>query len=613
MLQLGFVFNVISDGLRTVHECNAQGQTWRKSIPDLRGDFSVLPNLDGSGKTVYQLRFLGAEGFLIALVKPQEGNMGRGADHSAAWIHVPACAKISGEELVNVLNDVEQAISRKEGTDTDKLNSVFAKEYSENSLRQPMISRLSSKADGPIAVRNYSATPGENATLTEVLDALAQSVYAEYKSVFLVDVVADLQVAPTVKTITEPLKKLVVVEPPEAKDNFVPYICVGTHNPEEITGMSDEVEDETEHEEVFKETREIEEGETLTIRWKRDGFAPIEKKVEVKSNINFGKVFEFTDDDVKRHFVRDFFNVISSKEEPISNAEISIDNQLLTEDGLCIPKKDEYEIHVHADEYEDYKESVGCNPLSTEQPMSITLKKSNYVYDGDLLYREIVVGRLKCSIDRELYDFTDSDSLTLVLNGDDWQIRSPKSTFGARWISKVKLWPCKVKMILIFLAIVLGFGLWFAKNATDNAPRIEKNNNPDSETGPFSSSEDSLEMVKAYLDKNRKWSRDSLEKFSSSKGLFDVLNNYQLRDLSKYQTIVDKSKKLQRIVDCKKQLNGSFPQDKYCNDNEITVDKYINKLERTAAQDETKSTIESRNNKATKNIPGREKGENNQL
>lgn len=168
-------------------------------------------------------------------------------------------------------------------------------------------------------------------------------------------------------------------------------------------------------------------------------------------------------------------------------------------------------------------------------------------------------------------------------------------------------------MILIFLAIVLGFGLWFAKNATDNAPRIEKNNNPDSETGPFSSSEDSLEMVKAYLDKNRKWSRDSLEKFSSSKGLFDVLNNYQLRDLSKYQTIVDKSKKLQRIVDCKKQLNGSFPQDKYCDDNEITVDKYINKLERTAAQDETKSTIESRNNKATKNIPGREKGENNQL
>lgn len=584
MLQLGLVFNVTSGGLRTVHQCNAQGQTWTKSIPDLRGDFSVLPNLDGSGKTVYQLRFLGTEGFLIALVKPQKGNMSRGADHSAAWIHVPARAKISGEELVNVLNDVEQAISRLEGTDTAKLNSVFAKQYSENPLRQPLISRLSSKADGPIAVRNYSATPGAIATLTEVLDALAQPVYAQCKSVFLVDVAAGLQVASTVKTITEPLKHLVVVEPPKAKDNFVPHL-----RSEENQAIE------------FKEPQEFVEGETLTVYWGRKGYATIEKQVRVVQGLNADEAFKFGANDVKRLLLPSFFTVRSEKGPLISNAKIRIDNIILTDKGLPFTEADwtkKHNIMVLAEGYEN-KNSDDALPT---QNLTISMKAKVFgdrrtlpLYDGSVKIAKVTIevrGKRRISIN------------DLILKNGELQLKSSKSKGSANQRNTGKglgLYWERVALIVGVLIIILGglfvaYKLWTEdkEDAKPTPESIEVSSNPDSETGPYSSSGDSLdfEMVRAYLDNNEKWSRDSLEKFSSSEGLFDALNEYQLEALSNYQAIVDKSEKLRQIEERAKEMNGPFPKGKFADNNVITVDNYIKKLKRiladkSAAKNET--------------------------
>ena len=579
MLQLGLVFNVTSGGLRTVHQCNAQGQTWTKSIPDLRGDFSVLPNLDGSGKTVYQLRFLGTEGFLIALVKPQKGNMSRGADHSAAWIHVPARAKISGEELVNVLNDVEQAISRLEGTDTAKLNSVFAKQYSENPLRQPLISRLSSKADGPIAVRNYSATPGAIATLTEVLDALAQPVYAQYKSVFLVDVAAGLQVASTVKTITEPLKHLVVVEPPKAKDNFVPHLrSVGE----------------------FKEPHEFVEGETLTVYWERKGYDTIEKQARVAQGLNADEAFKFGVNDVKRLLLPSFFTVRSEKGPLISNAQIRIDNVILTDKGLPFTDAEwtkKRRIMVLAEGYETKNID---DALPTQPGLTISMKAKVFgdrrtlpLYDGPVKIAEVTIeirGKRRISIN------------DLILKNGELQLKSSKSKGSANQRNTGKglgLYWKRVALIVGVLIIILGglfvaYKLWTEdKEDTKPTPEpIEVSSNPDSETGPYSSPEDSLEMVTAYLDNNPKWSKDSLEKYSVSKGLFEALNTYDLSRLDQYQNIVRKSESLGRIADLANEMKGSFLGGKFADNNEITVDNYIKKLERiladkSAAKNET--------------------------
>lgn len=580
MLQLGLVFNVTSGGLRTVHQCNAQGQTWTKSIPDLRGDFSVLPNLDGSGKTVYQLRFLGTEGFLIALVKPQKGNMSRGADHSAAWIHVPARAKISGEELVNVLNDVEQAISRLEGTDTAKLNSVFAKQYSENPLRQPLISRLSSKADGPIAVRNYSATPGAIATLTEVLDALAQSVYAQCKSVFLVDVAAGLQVASTVKTITEPLKHLVVVEPPKAKDNFVPHLPSVENQPIE-----------------FKEPHEFVEGETLTVYWGRKGYATIEKQARVAQGLNADEAFAFGANEVKRLLLPSFFTVRSEKGTPISNAQIYIGNTLLTDKGLTFTESDWIKPHRIKVSAGGYKTKNIDKALLTQQELSISMEEMVFEkkYSFPLRNGKGVVAEVTIEI-RGKHQISING---LILKDGVLQLKSSKSKGSANQRNTGKglgqYWK-RVALILGVLIIILGvffvaYKIWTEHKevAKPILESVEGSSNPDNETGPYSSPEDSLEMVKAYLDNNKKWSKDSLEKYSFSKGLFDVLNNYQLEALSGYQVIVRQSKKLQDIAVYANEMNGSFPQNPYCNDNVITVDKYIKKLERTPEKPAAKS------------------------
>lgn len=591
MLQLGLVFNVTSGGLRTVHQCNAQGQTWTKSIPDLRGDFSVLPNLDGSGKTVYQLRFLGTEGFLIALVKPQKGNMSRGADHSAAWIHVPARAKISGEELVNVLNDVEQAISRLEGTDTAKLNSVFAKQYSENPLRQPLISRLSSKADGPIAVRNYSATPGAIATLTEVLDALAQPVYAQYKSVFLVDVAAGLQVASTVKTITEPLKHLVVIEPPKAKDNFVPHLPSAENKAIE-----------------FKEPHEFVEGETLKVYWGRKGYATIEKQARVALGLNSDEAFKFGANEVKRLLLPSFFIVRSEKGTPISNAQFRIDNVILTDKGLPFTDAEwtkKRRIMVLAEGYETKNID---DALPTQPGLTISMKAKVFgdkrtlpLNDGPVKIAEVTIeikGKRQIGIN------------DLILKNGVLQLKSSKSKSSANQRNTGKglgqYWK-QMALIVGVLIIILGglfvaYKLW-TEDKEDAKPipqSIEGSSNPDNETAPYSSPEDSLEMVTAYLDNNTKWSKESLEKYSVSKGLFDALNTYDLSRLNQYQNIVSKSKSLGQISDFAKQMNGSFPGGKFADNNEITVDKYIKKLESALKKPAAKNESPQQDPKAPK-------------
>lgn len=570
MLQLGLVFNVTSGGLRTVHQCNAQGQTWTKSIPDLRGDFSVLPNLDGSGKTVYQLRFLGTEGFLIALVKPQKGNMSRGADHSAAWIHVPARAKISGEELVNVLNDVEQAISRLEGTDTAKLNSVFAKQYSENPLRQPLISRLSSKADGPIAVRNYSVTPGAIATLTEVLDALAQPVYAQCKSVFLVDVAAGLQVASTVKTITEPLKHLVVVEPPKAKNNFVPHLRLGENQTIE-----------------FKESQEFVEGETLTVYWGRKGYDTIEKQARVVQGLNSDEAFKFGANDVKRLLLPSFFIVRSEKGTPISNAQIRIDNIILTDKGLPFTEADWTKKHNIMVLAEGYENKSSDDALPTQQRLTISMKAKVFgdrrtlsLNDGSVKIAEVTIevrGKRQISIN------------DLILKNGELKLKSSKSKDGAGQgkddkglVRFLKLWASIVVSLLIILGCVFAvYKFWKAKEATEKTQRIESNSNPDRETGPYNSPEDSLDILGAYLDKSSKWSKDSLDKHSDLNGLFEVLNTYDLSSLKNYQNIVRKSEYLRQIDELANRMKGSFPRGKFADDNEITVANYIKKLKKT--------------------------------
>ena len=192
----------------------------------------------------------------------------------------------------------------------------------------------------------------------------------------------------------------------------------------------------------------------------------------------------------------------------------------------------------------------------------------------------------------------------LILKNGELQLKSSKSKVSANQRNTGKglgLYWKRVALIVGVLIIILGglfvaYKLWTEdkEDAKPTPESIEVSSNPDSETGPYSSSEDSLdfEMVRAYLDNNEKWSRDSLENYSFSKGLFDALNEYQLEDLSNYQKIVRKSEKLRQIEARADEMKGSLPRGKFTDDNVITVDNYIKKLERiladkSAAKNET--------------------------
>ena len=86
-----------------------------------------------------------------------------------------------------------------------------------------------------------------------------------------------------------------------------------------------------------------------------------------------------------------------------------------------------------------------------------------------------------------------------------------------------------------------------------------------------------------YLDNNAKWTRDELEKYSATKGLWDALNEYRFDDILNYKPRLSKSRNYNRIyniiIENRKYLhsmNNTYDSNK---DQTITISRYIEGLD----------------------------------
>ena len=157
-MKLGLVIKITNGGVAEAMSIN-KDESWTRYIPnDVRLEINVLENYDGTEKTVYLAKFLGAAGYLIALVKsaPKGSTNWRNWDNTTAWIHVPATCDISNTEIVSVLQNVETAISASKGIDTEILNQVFNIDYNVNDVLLSAAGTIVSKNNADYAVRYYN-------------------------------------------------------------------------------------------------------------------------------------------------------------------------------------------------------------------------------------------------------------------------------------------------------------------------------------------------------------------------------------------------------------------------------------------------------------------------
>ena len=98
-------------------------------------------------------------------------------------------------------------------------------------------------------------------------------------------------------------------------------------------------------------------------------------------------------------------------------------------------------------------------------------------------------------------------------------------------------------------------------------------------------SNDNWDRIVKYLDKQKKWKKDEMDKFPEIVGLWDAINSYDKRAIESFQVNLSRSENYKRLLEAianvKTQLSGPYNKE---NDFVITVDSYIKNLIKKTAE-----------------------------
>jgi hypothetical protein len=565
-MKLDIVVKITSQG---EHESFANNNdSWSRTASEARSYFNdSIDNFNGTSKTVVFARFLGPMGYLLCNVKASPRGSMRDDDNTATWIHFPADISISGDEVVNILKKVEEAISKPNGIDYDILKGICAKDYPLSHVST--IPQMTSQGDS-VAIRYY----GQGATfqLYEILgDNIAQPEYANYKCVLFIDKTSGIthKISPRVKVINPLIKPACTIRPPEPKDGFYPYLSPNIPFDKNLTAF---------------------EGSTVSLIWKKDGYASITKSFVVVPSLNMQipAQAQIGPNEYRRWVYKKWLQVVNENGQPLDNCSILINGRQFIDDKIGIP---EFEF---------------------SQPLRIVVTKNGYDrYESGIEHIEKMVKiRMKkevnhCEYYVEAYNGKKllRDSAKLTLDVDDNLYGSPIKGYKpeGNWLIFDKGISVKAFMLgfvsaLLALLIIYGIHGFFAgslpwqssqKNEIENNDSVgDSDQKPDnsSSSASISSSDQMTEnnKVKAihYLDRNTIWDRDSLEANPMTKGLYDDLNQFNFNSLVEdWSNELSDSHKFSDVVDrASKALNWKYEMGKASynrsGDCRINVEKY---------------------------------------
>lgn len=570
---LGLKIVRIYNGLTDLFEINGN-QSWTKKIWDIRKDLN-FDNLD-STSTVLMLKCIEG-GHILTIASFIDG---RGDDCKSAWIYVPASIDIKGIELVEVIELTKKEILATE-FDDEKLEQLFSRTYPE----APAVKKTQENTGDKCACRYYGKDVKYE--LYELLANMNQSYYSNYKSVFLLDNTTDLKFIGDDLT-KEKVYSMMLVKAPNEKDGFKPFM-----NGKQFVGQMYMVEDDI-----------------LKIEWRKEGYLPISTKYEVKSDSKFTYP---ESSQYKKIISYDAIQVLDELNRTMSGYKLYIDNQLV-ERGESVPVN-EYKlrqtlVEIQADGYEKYKENCDLTKV-----LKLKLNKKTYTYEFLLPLSNHKKYPIKITSDKHIK----SSPIKGYVIKDDY-IYGDANQLVYQPFTRKHLILCMVFVVLSLC--VGGCAGWFVKsyfsksdtknnnteitslkkelltlkkelenkekeisdlkNDLKNKPNVNSNHNSNDVTSNPSSATKPEVSVIDYLDNNKKWNRNEMEKYPETKGLWDAMNERRFGDILKYRDNLNDSKNFIKIFKCVENNRHKTGLGKYNttdSDFDITIDTYMRKLD----------------------------------
>lgn len=552
-------------GFTTLFEHNSN-PILTNSVEDIRQLLESVNNLE-ENNVALMLSSLD-EGFIITMATWISGL--RGDECISAWIFIPNHIKISGKEIVSVIDVTKKELLATQRNDA-KLLEVFSYTYEVAPAK-----RYTSRYQGDkIAFRYYGQ--GTLYSLSDLLNDMGQAYYQKYKRIFLLDKSSNQMCSTGDDLSSNKVLSAILIPAPHAVDNFIPYIG---KNP-------------------FNESIYVNEGDEINVEWKRSGFKSITKTIKATKGVECQIP---TRNEYMMIVDYEAIQVLDeSSGKPIKDYNLRINNYNVLAGqriAISIDVIAQSRVEIYTDGYEEWGKVYDLRKANV-----IYLKKKRFAYQFVLLSKN----HKEIHIEYHAKGFLEECPIEGYR-----PYRGKLEPYKDNWL-EYKPFTKAIKITLsIIIAVVLFIGVgagWFLadylykKDISDYKDQIstltyELNNvakSKPAEQRQESQRQESpnWEQIAEYLDKHTKWERTAMEKFVGIQGLWDALNHYEWDNILQYEEDLRNSKNFEKLVRAigtnEKSFNGT-----YCNegDTEITISTYIGKLGRvnhTAPQQNDKN------------------------
>lgn len=540
-------------GFTTLFEHNSN-PILTNSVEDIRQLLESVNNLE-ENNVALMLSSL-EQGFIITMATWISGL--RGDECISAWIFIPNHIKISGKEIVSVIDVTKKELLATQRNDA-KLLEAFSYTYEVAPAK-----RYTSRYQGDkIAFRYYGQ--GTLYSLSDLLNDMGQAYYQKYKRIFLLDKSSNQRCSTGDDLSSNKVLSAILIPAPHAVDNFIPYIG---KNP-------------------FNESIYVNEGDEINVEWKQKGFKTISKTIKVAKGVEcpipvrseYMKIVEYdaiqVRDESSGEFIKDYSLSINHYNIPVGQkVAISID--------MIAQSK----VNIYANGYEEWSKVYDLR----EQHV-IYMKKKRFVYQFVLLSKN----HKEIHIEYSAKGFLEECPIEgyRPYRGKLEPYKDNRLEYKP-FTKAIKITLSIIIAVVLFIGVGAGWFLadyLYKKDISDYKDQIstltyELNNvakSKSAEQRQESQRQESpnWEQIAEYLDEHTKWERTAMEKFVGIQGLWDALNHYEWDNILQYEEDLRGSKNFEKLVRAigtnEKSFNGT-----YCNegDTEITISTYIGKLGR---------------------------------
>lgn len=549
----------------------------RRNVTDVKNAVNLVKYNPEEKNIFYMLKSTDEGIFFIILrtIPPFAGH------HLATWIYIPADTVITAQELDEVVRFTTRKISNTEVTNEDvaELRELYNREYAS----APGAPALTAGTGTAYAWRQYGGNTG--LTLEDYCGrGIFQQSYLEYKGVILTD--AELPYTVDAVNISDqPLGEEAVILPPEkSEEGFTAHIF-GRLLDKPILGTL---------------------GAELTVTWSRPGFEDVVETEKVTSP-EFTPSPVATTDSHKVITPKSFHITSQTTRDPLTSCEIKVNGVDINAQGHSFTSEQLRHaiVTISCEGYLTYNSTMDL-AASTRALVQMQERRKIYRFEVPVISSDLGAPiKFEIAAKKPLTG-SPLEGYALLDNIQEGPTRMNHLGFVGKSSSMM------TKLLYTGMGLFCGIVLmWIFSTcgrhdnaATDQEqtadsteqftdevgtgdviaapgapvadPSSPQTKPATAEAAPALNTNDA-EAIR-YLENNKVWKRDDMEKYALLRGLYDDLNNYRLSNLKgTWKTKLEKSSQFQKLTGFiengakKEKAKKNIASGPFSNDGSITV------------------------------------------